>query len=198
VANPRRAPFVLVAVALVIIVSVILAVNLAKGSAPSQSAASSGTSQAPQNTASPSPMPTRVGLVSIDSGITSDPRAAAVATMFNAYFSGVNHHDWTHALSVFDPNGQMNPNDSNMVNNFANGDATTTDSSITVTSIQPSSGGPAGTAEVTFQSRQAPGYGPSDNPSETCTQWDITYQLAQSSSGTYLIHAVQSASDSGC
>jgi hypothetical protein len=56
---------------------------------------------------------------------------------------------------------------------------------------------PVQQAEVKFRSHQAPGYGPSGAPDETCTDWDITYGLTQPA-GRYLIGSVINATDTAC
>ena len=118
--------------------------------------------------------------------------------MFNTYFTGINNHNYQQALSVFDPSGVINPNDSSQVQNFANGVSTTNDSNVTLVDIAPSDGSTVQSAEVRFVSHQQAGYGPRDNPNGTCTNWDVTYVLTQDSSGNYLINNVSRSSDSAC
>jgi hypothetical protein len=118
--------------------------------------------------------------------------------MFNTYFTSINSHNYQQAASVFDPSGIINPNDSSQVQQFAKGISTTSDSNMTLVDVDPSDGSAVQTAEMQFTSNQQAGYGPKDDPDETCTQWDVTYNLTQGSSGNYLIHSVASASDSGC
>ena len=118
--------------------------------------------------------------------------------MFNTYFTSINNHDYQQAASVFDPNGIVNPDNSSQVQQFANGVSTTSDSDMTLVNVTPSDGSTVQAAEVQFTSNQQAGYGPKDNPDETCTNWDVTYNLTQGSSGNYLIHSVSNASDSGC
>jgi eukaryotic-like serine/threonine-protein kinase len=195
----RRGPIILASLALLVLVIVIVGVTKIHGGTSSATGSpGSAAAPTPQNAASASTLRTRVGLVKIGSNAVSDPRAAAVAKIFNTYFTGINRHHYGKALSVFDPNGQMNPHDSNVVQNFAQGDATTKDSHVVLSSIGPGGAGRVKRAEVTFQSQQAVGDGPADDPNETCTLWDITYSLVRSSSGKYLIHKVRAASDSGC
>lgn len=203
-AAPRRwrAPAALATAALLVLLLVVLVLAKATSGAPSQDAATSGPARTqthtPEDPVKAKPLPTSVGLVTIGSRIARDPRAVAVAHIFNIYFRGINKHHYHRALSVFDPNGQMDPNDNLVVNTFAQGDATSTDSHVVLVRIGAAGTRPADVAEVTFRSKQAAGYGPADNPRETCTLWDITYRLVQSSSGSYLINKVQSVSDSGC
>jgi eukaryotic-like serine/threonine-protein kinase len=154
----------------------------------------SGSPSAP----SASAQPTNVGIVSIGDSISGDSEATAVAGMFNTYFTGINNHDYQRAVSVFNPSGIVDPNNSSQVQHFANGVSTTTDSAITLVNIDPSDGSTVQQAEVQFTSHQQAGYGPQDDPNGTCTNWDVTYILTQDSSGSYLINNVSSSSDSGC
>jgi eukaryotic-like serine/threonine-protein kinase len=139
-------------------------------------------------------------MVDIGSGVSGNPQAAAVADMFNTYFSGINQHHYKHAMTVFahDNVVKINPNNPASVSTFAYGDRTSNDSEIVLTNLQSASNGELTAAEVTFQSQQAAGLGPGDDPSETCTLWDITYELAQSSSGQYLIYKITADTNSGC
>jgi hypothetical protein len=161
--------------------------------------AEGGTSgpQNPSPTPSPSPQRVKVGLVTISPGLAGAPGATAVAAMLNTYFSGIDQQNYQQAASVFDPSGSFNPGDPSQVQNFANGVATTRDGRVVLVGLRPSGSQPVRKAEVTFRSHQAAGYGPSDAPSATCTNWDITYALTQPA-GRYLIDKVISATDSGC
>jgi eukaryotic-like serine/threonine-protein kinase len=168
--------------------------NSGSGGAPSGGAPSGG---APSGGA-PSAQPTNVGIVGISNTISGDSAASAVATMFNTYFTGINNRNIQQAVSVYDPNGIVDPNSSSQVQHFANGVSTTTDSAITLVNIDPSDGSTVQQAEVQFTSNQQAGYGPEDDPDETCTNWDVTYVLTQDSSGNYLINSVSNSSDSSC
>ena len=153
--------------------------------------AGSGGSQSPTNTQSTAPaQPVKVGSVKIPAALVANPGANAVAQMFNTYFSGINQQDYQTAASVFDPSGQFDPNNPSDVQALASGLATTTDSRIVLVSLRPSGGQPVRKAEVTFHSHQASGYGPSADPGETCTAWDLTYTLTQSG-GQYFIFKVK-------
>jgi hypothetical protein len=116
--------------------------------------------------------------------------------MFNKYFAGINHHDYSAAISVFDPNGSFSPDNPSNLQALANGLATTSDSHIVLAWIGPAGGGPATEAKVSFRSHQSAGYGPRGSPDETCTAWDLTYFLAHSD-GRYLIEKTKGA-HSGC
>jgi eukaryotic-like serine/threonine-protein kinase len=143
--------------------------------------------------------PTSVGMVQIDPGIAGDSRAAQVAAMFNAYFSGIDDRNYPAALAEYDPNGVVNPNDPKQASEFEQAVSTSNDTDVDLLSIGPGDpSAPASSARLTFQSHQAAGYGPAGNTGETCTDWNLTYVLTQSSAGGYLIHNTPSASDHRC
>jgi eukaryotic-like serine/threonine-protein kinase len=150
----------------------------------------------PSPSPTPSPTPTSVGMVKIGNTITGDPQAPAVAGVFNTYFSSIDNHDYTKALSVFDPSSPLNPESSTMFNSLSNADATSTDSHVVLTRLYPSDGSPVTQAEVTFRSTQDPGYGPAGNPNQTCTKWDLTYTLTRPSD-SYLIYEDR-GTNTGC
>jgi len=149
-------------------------------------------------TAPASTAPAAVGIIQIDQSIAPDPRAAQVATMFNTYFQGINTKNYAQSVAEYDPSGVVNPNDSAQVSSFEQAVSTSSDSQIDLLGVLPSGTGPATTAQLTFQSTQAAGYGPAGNTDETCTNWNLTYTLSQSAAGDYLIMGTQSASDSAC
>lgn len=151
------------------------------------------------NTAQASPTPpSAVGVVEISNDAVGNPQAVTVARMFNTYFSSINNHDYRHALSVFDPRGIINPNVPSSLRTFASADSTSDDTSVVLLNLQPPDGTQVTSAEVSFQSQQATGYGPSDNPDQTCTLWDLTYELTQSPTGQYQIYGVTSDVHNGC
>ena len=160
----------------------------ASGSGPDTSSSGSAPSAAPAN----------VGIVDIGDSVSGDSAATTVAGMFNTYFTGINNKDYSKAVSVFDPSGVIDPNSSSQVQHFANGVSTTSDSAVTLVNIDPSDGSTVQSAEVQFTSHQQAGYGPKDDPSSTCTDWDVTYVLSQDSSGNYLIQNVSNSGDSSC
>jgi len=151
------------------------------------SASSAGASQQASPVTSTT-LPAAVGVVDIGGGVTNDSQAQSVAGIFNTYFSGINHHHYWHAVSVFDPASPLDTGNS-LVSSLARQDATTTDSNIILTGLHPSGNGLNTVAALTFQSRQAPGYGPSGSPDQTCTTWHLRYTLTQPS-GSYLISKV--------
>ena len=142
--------------------------------------------------------PSAVVSVGISKDLLGDSSAAAVLSMFKTYFSGINDHNYQQAVSVFDPSGIIDPNDSSQVQHFVDGVRTTSDSGIMLIKIIPSEGSAVQTAEVRFTSNNQAGFSPADNPDSTCTHWDVTYTLSLGSGGNYLIKDVSSASDSAC
>jgi hypothetical protein len=141
--------------------------------------------------------PTAAGAVEIDSSITTDPRAASVASMFDTYFEGIDSKNYSQALDEYDPSGVVNPSSSKQAAEFDHNVSTSNDTNVVLLDIEPA-GGTATTAHLTFQSTQSAGFGPGNDPSQTCTDWDLTYKLSTSSTGDYLILGTQSASYSAC
>lgn len=162
----------------------------------------SSPSTSPSPSPSPSPSsapPTSVGTVQIASGIVTDSRSAAVASMFDAYFAGIDQKNYPAALAEYDPAGTVNPNDPQQAQSFEQGVSTSDDTNVVLASIGPAGQTSAATsADVTFQSTQSAGMGPPDNPDETCTEWQVSYVLSQASNGSYLIFNVSSATDQAC
>ena len=147
---------------LLVLVAIIIGMNVAKhssGSLSSGTNAGSSVSDSPSSASVPSAQPTSVGMVGIGDGISGDSAAPAVAGIFNTYFTGINGRDYHQAVSVFDPNGVIDPNNSSQVQQFSQGVSTTTDSAVTLANITPSDGSAVQTAEVQFTSHQQAGYG---------------------------------------
>ena len=163
-------------------------------------------SSAPATSPSPSPSPspssappTSSGMVQIASDLVTDPRSTAVASMFNAYFTGIDQKNYPAALAEYDPAGTINPNDAQQAQSFEQGVSSSDDTDVVLASIGPAGQStPATSAEVTFQSTQTAGMGPPDDTAETCTKWQLTYVLSQASNGSYLIFNVSSAADRAC
>lgn len=143
-------------------------------------------SPTPSPSPSPSPSPTVAGIVDYGA-VAADPRAADVARMFDTYFSNINGHNYDAALAVYDPAGAVNPGDPAQRNAFAHDVSTSQDSDIRLAALGTGTAPAALTAQVTFRSNQAAGYGPASNPNETCTIWTLTYSLTQPAPGTYRI-----------
>ncbi len=164
----------------------------------SASASVPGTSppaSSPPASSTPASSTPAAGLVSTASSASAVTASAAIADMLTTYFSGINHHRYYEALSVFAPDTA--DQSSTFEQGFARGLATTTDSDIVLENLLPAGDPAPGQAEVTFRSHQDPGYGPADDRDATCTAWDITYQV-HSSGGRYQIVRVVSAQDSPC
>ncbi|WP_431875236.1 hypothetical protein [Micromonospora marina] len=143
-------------------------------------------------TPSPSESPTVVGLVTIEMDVP-DARATAVARTFDSYFSAVNDRDYPAAAAMFDPAGDvLDPADGEAVERFGRQLVTTHDSDVVLRSLTDAGPG-AVAAVVAFRSTQAPGYGPKSRPQETCTLWQVRYELSAGSSGTYRILRSKSA-----
>lgn len=142
---------------------------------PTPTGVSSPTRTPPSPTVSAAPP----RLVTTDPSV-SDSRAAAVADMFEDYFTAINNRDYDRALEAYDPAGVINPGDARQAADFKQAISTTTDSQIVLRSVgPPASGRGVLDARVTFRSNQQPGYGPRERPTETCTAWDVTYALSQ-------------------
>jgi hypothetical protein len=146
----------------------------------------------------PTAGPNRVGVV--DTGaVAADPRAADIAAMFDQHFSGINSRDYPRAIAVYDPAGVIRPDDPGHRQRFVDGVSTTTDSDVRLLAVGPGAGAPvAATARLTFQSQQAPGYGPKDREGETCTRWDITYALTSPAERQYRILRATTATSDPC
>jgi len=120
--------------------------------------------------------------------VASDSRAAGVGAMFDNYFGGINSRDFARAVSVFDPAGVLDPNNSDQVGRFSHDVSTTTDGDIVIRSIDTNpSRAAALIVVVTFTSTQAAGYGPAGSTNETCTHRRVQYTLTQTAAGEYRI-----------
>jgi hypothetical protein len=108
-----------------------------------------------------------------------------VATVIGNYFAGIDGRNYLQAWNLYTPALQavipFQP--------WSSALSTTQDSQIAVQGIQPDAAADVDTT-VSFQSRQAPQYGP--NQGETCTNWSLDYRLIPSSSAgsAYLIDKV--------
>ncbi|WP_174536042.1 zinc ribbon domain-containing protein [Micromonospora chalcea] len=143
-------------------------------------------------TPSPSESPAVVGLVTIETDVP-DERATAVAGTFDTYFSAVNDRDFPSAAAMFDPAGDvLDPADEQAVQRFGRQLVTTRDSEVVLRSLTDAGPGVVA-AVVTFRSTQDPGYGPKSRPQETCTLWQVRYELSTTASGAYRILRSKSA-----
>jgi hypothetical protein len=121
--------------------------------------------------------PTGGGLIVATAPGLTDGRADEVIAMLDVYFNAINTKDYPIVASVLDPDGTTDPEDADDMAELAAGTRSTTDSHVTLTSLDDADDGLL-SAEVTFQSNQKAGDGPEDRPDETCTQWDIIYTLS--------------------
>lgn len=156
----------------------------------------------PQTSTQAAPSSTAAGLPStraaIDlSRVTRSPQLAAVATLLDTYFSGINAHDPVLATSVFAADGTVNPGDASQVAKFGNDTRTTHDDRIAVLGITPAAvpGGTGLLVRVSFRSTQAPSLGPGG---QACTDWSLTYRLRSSGSGTYQLLGAQDVTYAAC
>lgn len=151
----------------------------------------------PTPTPPPPPPPTSVvGTVQIDPALVADPRAVQVATLFDSYFSAVSAKNFDAALALYDPHGDVNTNDSQQRAAFKKSEATSSDDQGMLKALSPAGPGPVTTAQISFRSQQAAGYGPAGDTNQTCSIWTLTYTLTYSDN-KYLIKSA-SGSHTGC
>jgi hypothetical protein len=154
----------------------------------------SASTSAPPSSASPA----TIGLVNVEA-VRTNPDVQAVGALFDSYFSGINAKHYRQALADLDPSGSLNTNDPSQVHFFTHGISTTLDTTIVLHSIKhDTTGDGVLDARVTFNSHQNAGFGPSNDPNQTCTTWNITYVLTQVSDGSYLILRPVPANHHGC
>jgi hypothetical protein len=163
--------------------------------APNPQPVTTVSTRPPPSSTPPSSPATKVGLVDIGA-VQNDPRAPDIGAMFDIYFSAINNRDYDRALSVYDPSGNVDPNNPAHRQAFIDGVSTTTDSDASVLSI--GGDGTATTARLTFQSTQQAGKGPIPRPQETCTRWDVTYVLSSPAQGQYRILRAAQAQNRPC
>jgi hypothetical protein len=121
--------------------------------------------------------------VTVDiSAVNTEASATAVAQTLGTYFGGIDSQNYTLAYNTFTPSLQA----SIPYQNWSSGLATTKDTSVVMQSIQHDLNGDVN-ATVSFQSHQAPQYGPVTG--DTCDNWLINYRLVPSGavSPPYLI-----------
>lgn len=143
-------------------------------------------------TTPPSPVaaqpPTQLDIQGLTIGIgavNTDPNVTDVAAVIGNYFAGIDAQNYLQAWNLYTPALQavapFQP--------WSSALSTTQDSQIAVQSIQHDAAADVDTT-ISFQSRQAPQYGP--NQGETCTNWSLDYRLIPSNSAgsAYLIDKV--------
>jgi hypothetical protein len=148
--------------------------NAAGASGPSTQATT--TDPSPEATTTAPATDDHSGLAAVGGGV-SDDRADGVAAMLDVYFGGINDKDYDAIATVLAPGGSTDPDNAKQMQRLADGTRTSTDSDITLTSLNDSGGGLLA-AEVTFRSDQQSGNGPRERPAETCTRWDIVYTVS--------------------
>jgi hypothetical protein len=153
------------------------AASSAKSTAQSSASASTSPTASTSPSASASASPTS-SLVTVDPGLASNPAEPAIETTLSRYFQGINTHDYTEYQSAHNPQAQAAESQSA----FNSGYGSTTDSGMTLTSLESTANG-GESATVTFTSRQAAG---SSVDGSTCNYWKLTYYLVPQGTG-YLI-----------
>ncbi|WP_285471745.1 hypothetical protein [Actinoplanes sp. NBRC 101535] len=128
--------------------------------------------------------PSASALVTVDRTVT-DKRAPAVAAMFHTYFTGINNKDYVAVGRVLDPDGAVDPRDTDQMAAFAEGTGSARDSRVVLHALSTAGDGTT-TADVRFRSEQEPGDGPDGRLDETCTVWQITY-VVSGTDGAYRI-----------
>jgi hypothetical protein len=147
--------------------------------APDNVAAISPTTAGPTSS-SPPPAPTQVTLHGVTIGISavsSDPDASAVAATLATYFGGIDNRAYRQAWDTYTSALQA----AIAFQPFANALSTSQDSQVVVQSIQHGANGSID-ADVSFRSKQAGQYGPSQG--ETCTNWSLDYHFVSAANAT--------------
>jgi hypothetical protein len=187
--------------ALAVIVAIILgsmAVNRFSGSSANESSTTDDPTALP--TAAESTVvspPAATGVVNYQP-VVDDPRAAAVADLLNRYYSAINGHDYATMLSLYDPAGQLDPQNSDEAEALSKGVSTSHDDDAVVQSITNDSNEDGVDVDVTMRSQQSPGYGPAEAPDQTCDLWTLNYILTGSSAAGFRIWGASSSQPSSC
>lgn len=118
------------------------------------------------------------------SAVANNQLATVVAGTFQAYFGAINAKDFTAAYAVLSAAQQARVSLAQLMS----GSATSTDTDISVQSLQENGDGSV-VAALMFTSHQAPSAGP--QPGEACTVWSLSYNLVPSPGPvSYLIDSV--------
>ncbi|MCU1657978.1 MAG: Trypsin-like peptidase protein [Pseudonocardiales bacterium] len=112
-------------------------------------------------------------------GQITDAQAAGIVAAFNTYFGGINTGDYASAYAVLSPRLQGGASEQQ----FANGDATSYDSGLTVIAAQAVDATTVHVA-LAFTSLQTADKGPSG---DTCDNWTLLYTMIQGADGSWLI-----------
>src|SRR5664280_841589 len=151
----------------------------------------------------PSPSLSRVtspdGLVTY-SAVTDSPYAEDVAALLDTYFGGINDRNWDRALSAYDPSGQaVRPGAPGARQRFIDDVSTSIDSAVTIWSISPAYDAAVSEGllvHLGMTSHQAADKGPS--PGETCTNWQLTYELSPMPAGGWWLYSARPSSHTAC
>ena len=157
----------------------------------------------PTPSPTPSPSPSRVtspdGLVTY-SAVTDSPYAEDVAALLDTYFGGINDRNWDRALSAYDPSGQaVRPGAPGARQRFIDDVSTSIDSAVTIWSISPAYDAAVSEGllvHLGMTSHQAADKGPS--PGETCTNWQLTYELSPMPAGGWWLYSARPSSHTAC
>ena len=116
-------------------------------------------------------------------GQVSDSQAAGIVAAFNTYFGGINTGNYAEAFAVLSRRLRANLTEQQ----FADGDATSYDSDITVLDAQATDATTV-TVALAFTSLQTPDKGPNG---DSCDHWTLLYTLIQNTDGSWLIDRTQ-------
>ena len=183
------------AVAVVGVIVAAAAIGLAVPALTHQSAAPQPTASAP---APRGPVASRVGLVDYGA-VASDQRGAGVAGTFDGYFSSINGGDFDGAVKWLDPAGKLAPATVRDGQKFRDDLTGTTATDVHVVSLAPSTAAPAVVAaRIAYRTNQPAGKGPPDRRRETCTKWDVTYELSPGDAGKYRLVRATATTTAPC
>ena len=154
---------------------------------PSSSASTSRSVSSTSPTTAPStPTPTfppGATPVTLGPAVHPDSTSIQVAELFSRYLTAINKHDYYAYRTSF-----SHPVQSQSA--FQNGYQTTVDSNATLTAVEIGSDGRP-VATLAFTSHQARGDGPTQDPNQTCSKYQLPF-LLDGSAGRYRIDNVVS------
>lgn len=197
-----------VIVAVLALITVVLAVQLNSGhsgpaavassasAGPSLTLSSTDTSVVSTDTtapiSSPPTTPAMPGITAagIDIGaVRSDPHIAAVADLFDRYLTATDAHDGSDLVDIFDPAGVIRSDTADGVATWESEVSTTSDDQMRLTAIRPNPQVPGGLlVHAAFRSQQDPSLGPDG---QSCTNWDLVFRLTPYGGGYRVFGAQQ-------
>jgi hypothetical protein len=124
--------------------------------------------------------------VAVAAGITH-PATADVATVLDAYVSGIDDHRYSDAFALFSPD---NPTARKGLDAWEAAESTTQIRNARLLSVRDGTAGSV-TAEMTFTSTQDAQFGFNG---QTCSQWDLVYDMS-GPGPNWLIHRVNTRGD---